>query len=350
MPSARQMRAARELGDLTRPDGPLRPGRRPPPKELHVPQALLLGHVERPQPLVLSLAELETLMGELIAQGLPPSNDDAASPSDDVRESLARAVESGGLAEEQGRSIAAALDVIEQIRGTGADREEAITLDVPRRLCIQDLIAPGAADATVLKVALLILWVGRHQPDGLLPEIPAALYAEALGLPDPDTRGARRVREAQKRLADLHLVTRRSRRPRATELRLIDSDDAPFPPPDPQRDALVPPTLFTSGWIAALGGPALVALTHVVGQRLGHYRGRRPGATELRRRSGLSKAAWYLGIDELLNYGLLSRQQFEQSRSADRYFGRRRYKVLREGLGRDASQRRVTEWRTRRAN
>ena len=350
MPSARQMRAARELGDLTRPDEPLRPGRRPPPKELPVPQALLLGNVEWSQSL--DVAELETRIGELVAQGLPPSNDDAASPSDDVRECLARAVESGGLSEEYGRSIAAMLDVVEQFKGTGPDSEQSVTLEVHvhARLCIQELIAPGAADATLLKVALAILWVGRHQPDGLLPEIPAALYAEALGLPDPDTRGARRVREAQKRLADLHLITRRSRRPRATELRLIDSDGAPFPPPNPQRDALVPHTLFTSGWIAALGGPALVALTHIVGQRLGHHRGRRPGATELRRRSGLSKAAWYLGIDELLNYGLLSRRQFEQSRSADRYFGRRRYEILREGLRRDASQRRVTEWRNRRAN
>lgn len=353
MPSSSQMRAARELGNLTHTNEPLRPGRRPPPKALSVPEVLLLGKVE-PTPLppeaLEAIQKLQALAGDIATQALRQPTDGDASRVDDPAETVAHAIASSGLAEEQERVVTEVLAAVERLRWTNPDGDKSTFAGGLHRPCMHDFIAPGAADATVLKVALLLLWIGRHQPDGLLPEAPAALYAEALGLPDPDTRGARRVREAQKRLADLHLIARRSRRPRATELRLINIDGAPFPSPTREHDALVPSTLFTSGWIAALGGPAVVALIHIVGQRLGHHRGRRPGATELRRRSGLSKAAWYSGIDELLNYGLLSRRQFDQSRSADRYFGRRRYDVLSAGLGREAPQWKVTEWRTRQTN
>lgn len=124
-----------------------------------------------------------------------------------------------------------------------------------------------------LRLELSLLWFVRDDP---VLSYPARAWAALLGLPDPETRGARRIKDALRWLAHhdfirletapgrdslVHLLedtgsTRHYELPGATYSRLKNNRVAAAP----HRYIRLPRELWTQGWLSVLSGPAIAML------------------------------------------------------------------------------------------
>lgn len=176
----------------------------------------------------------------------------------------------------------------------------------------------GGLDAVRLKLALSIYWIAKLQPEYSIAP-PAFYFADLLDLLDPRNKGVRRVREGLRALRDLGLIQLTSQRPEPSRITLLHEDlsGAAYTRPDGKtprdRYLSIPAAMWTSGWMAALSGPALVAWLII--------RANTPFGTDadvdgepiwLSRsrvlRYQISRETWETGCRELIHYGLLDRR------------------------------------------
>lgn len=167
-----------------------------------------------------------------------------------------------------------------------------------------------------LKLLLSMIWVAAREPYDVTH--PARVWAELLGLDDPEKKGAARINAASRRLVEGGYLTaeRRSGMPSKLILRdetgrgveyihpgrYWDTKAASLDIPkrkDKQFYLRLPAEFWTYGWIAALSGPAVAMFLALVEQARGaKYEGiwfsqsvaaRRYGLTEVTRRKGLAE-------------------------------------------------------------
>lgn len=124
-----------------------------------------------------------------------------------------------------------------------------------------------------LRLMLSLLWFVRDVPQ---LSFPARAWAELLGLPDPVSRGARRIKDALRWL-DRHDFLRLETSPgRDSVIHLLEETGSkrPYELPGatysrlkkdrvasaPHRYIRLPRELWTNGWISRLSGPAIAML------------------------------------------------------------------------------------------
>ena len=187
------------------------------------------------------------------------------------------------------------------------------------------LLRGGRGGHVRTKLLLTMLWVGANPPHDVT--YPARAYAALLGLPKPDTTGARRVLDAIAWLETHQFLTVENRPGHPSRVTLLRelADGQPYSVPgatfnklrgqDPDdvtvtqhRYIQLPPTLWTSGWMAVLSGPGLamllVLLTELGGRDTEREIWFSPGMAK--RRYDLSEDTRTAGIRELANAGLVT--------------------------------------------
>lgn len=202
----------------------------------------------------------------------------------------------------------------------------------------------GADVRLKLYLTLTLLVVGK---DHSVKETPSSSWAEALGLPDPDGKGARQVAAALNWLADHKYVslTRAPGRPHV--VRLLDPMGTKKAYSRPNRGGSryvrVPLDVWRNGWIVALSGRALAGLIIIL-DRLGTKHDSCWIPPEERSTAiGISDATWTRALRELgqerHRLVTVSREPVGRSQDFDWSRLRNRYRVDRERLKKEPDER-----------
>lgn len=135
------------------------------------------------------------------------------------------------------------------------------------------ILRGGRGGEVRLKLELSFLWFAVNPPHDLT--YPARVWATLIGLPDPEGRGTRRVRQAITALAAENLIKVVGQAGRPNKIFLLEEGgtDNPYVLPGEaynkskgsgqewrHRYIQIPDTLWTNGWIATLSGAALAML------------------------------------------------------------------------------------------
>lgn len=141
------------------------------------------------------------------------------------------------------------------------------------------ILRGGRGGEVRLKLELSFLWFAVNPPHDLA--YPARVWAELIGLDDPEVRGTRRVRQAISALAEANLIQVTSRPGQPNRIFLLDEggEDLPYQLPGAAYNAArgtpdqwrhryiqLPDLLWTNGWIATLSGAALAMLLVLFGE------------------------------------------------------------------------------------
>lgn len=184
-----------------------------------------------------------------------------------------------------------------------------------------------------MKLLLSMIWVAVAEPYNI--SIPARAWATLLGLEDPEGRGAARINAATRRLVEAEYLRVERRRGQSSQLYLQNElgNGEPYSHPGAAWEAVreadsrtrrntprytrIPVEIWTHGWIAALGGPALAMLLIL----LEAARGRDPegiwfAPSVAAARYGLNEATRKKGVKELEDYGLVTVNQAAVTRDA----------------------------------
>lgn len=183
------------------------------------------------------------------------------------------------------------------------------------------LLRGGRGGEVRLKLLLSLLWVAARPPHDV--SLSTRVWAELLGLADPATKGARRISAAMHWLA-LHEFVQRQDQPgrpprlvlleeagngreytlpgaRIAELAAADEDWSAH------RYVKLPKELWTSGWLAALSGPALTMLLVLLAHGSVNHRDDlwfSPGFAD--QRYHVSEDTRYRGLADLKGHGLVA--------------------------------------------
>lgn len=181
----------------------------------------------------------------------------------------------------------------------------------------------GRGGQTRVKLYLSLLWVCTAAP--YEASYPARAWAALLGLEDHEGKGARRIHEAIRDLADRRLITAQDRGGRPSALRLLDESGSgePYVPPSESYNRLrnlrvggevlrhhqyfkIPSRLWTEGHIARLSGPGIAMLLVLVCERRGSRDGEVWFTPDIaQERFQLAPATRTAGLKELRDLGLL---------------------------------------------
>ncbi|MDF8266461.1 hypothetical protein [Luteipulveratus flavus] len=158
----------------------------------------------------------------------------------------------------------------------------------------------------LVKTYLTVAMVSTKDPHTTTK--PATELAAALGLPQPETAGARRVNAALKQLENLDLVRREHRRGRVPITHVLDARGSGKPWGEVSLGnpwITLPITLWQRGWFVALSPRAITLI--VVLKELTHGRpGQKAWVDGIRKRQyGLSDDTWTRATTELVSAGLL---------------------------------------------
>ncbi|MGW6966387.1 hypothetical protein ACWGET_20300 [Streptomyces zaomyceticus] len=186
------------------------------------------------------------------------------------------------------------------------------------------MLRGGQGGQVRLKLYLSLLWM--HPPEGQLPEIafPARAWAELFDLDDPETKGARRVNDAQKWLEANGFVFIASMPGHANAVTVLDDTGTREPYVMPgqaakkERSALgrakqhryiqVERTFWTKGHIAVLSGAGVAMYLALLAEQGGS---KKEGSelwfspNDAERRFGLKADARSKGLRELAAAGLV---------------------------------------------
>lgn len=170
-----------------------------------------------------------------------------------------------------------------------------------------------------LKLYLTMTMLAARPPYEIR-SIPARIWAEVLGLPDPERKGARRIGDALDFLAGQKLiqVTGRQGSPRRVVLRSPTGDDAAYRWRGSSHIS-VPLGFWANEWIYELTGSS-VALLLVLQDLRGNRQPTEPPwlSTDEKRHYGLSESTWTRATRELIGNGLLSVERRSQGLDFDR--------------------------------
>lgn len=164
--------------------------------------------------------------------------------------------------------------------------------------------------------------------------VPARDWANALGLPDPEHNGARRVGDALDFLANLKLleVAGGQGKPRDITLRSPTGDGSVYSWRGNWYIAM-PLGFWTNGWIYQLTGSSVALLLVMRDMRSNRNQADPPWlSTEDKQRYGLSPATWTRATRELVANGLLEVRRKPQGRDFDYRRLRNTYWVYTERL------------------
>jgi hypothetical protein len=174
-----------------------------------------------------------------------------------------------------------------------------------------------------IRLYLALLWqAGGGRDERHSVNFPARVFAELLDLPDPESRGERRVREAIKVFERESLLSVEARPGKPSILYLLQEDGRgkDYTRPGLHTTAAkargeidaehlfarLPPEFWTNGWALVLSAPALAMLLVLLvitgnGAEMGQW-----VSLSQRVRYGLSDDTWTRGIAELKERGLVS--------------------------------------------
>ena len=173
-----------------------------------------------------------------------------------------------------------------------------------------------------LKLLLSMLWIAVAAPYDVTQ--PARVWAELLGLDDPEKKGAARVNAAVRRLVEGQFLEAEKRKGLPSRLILRDEtgngDVYTHPgshwepkkgsskkPKNAPRYTQIPATLWTNGWIAALSAPAVAMLLILLEQSKGkNFDGMWFAPSVAAKRYGISEVTRRKGIDELAAFRLIT--------------------------------------------
>ncbi|MEV4013124.1 hypothetical protein AB0J35_21705 [Nonomuraea angiospora] len=211
----------------------------------------------------------------------------------------------------------------------------------------------GRGGATRLKLYISLLWLARGRDEPVFA-YPAQQLATLLGLPAPESAGARRVQEAFRWLEKEGFVALDRRPGDATRVHLLDDagsgnryqDPGPLAKPHTKRSAKereqhfyvrLPSKLWTEGWVAELSGAAIAMYLAALHEE----RGRAGETIWISPRIGyerydLSDETRNKGLRELVDYDLLYLQRLPvpQTSFDERYRARNAYRIPPNGLSR----------------
>lgn len=192
------------------------------------------------------------------------------------------------------------------------------------------LLRGGRGGEVKLKVLLSILWVAVREPHDVT--LPARVWAELVGLPDPSGRGAHRVNSALRQLVKTGHLQAESRPGEPSRLSLLDETGSGAPYINPglkitqlkeakedfaaHRYVQVPTALWVQGWMAALHGPGLAMLLVLLAQASGRDHENlwfSPGFAD--ERFHLSEETRKRGLDQLRELGLVTVKKRPLARS-----------------------------------
>lgn len=184
------------------------------------------------------------------------------------------------------------------------------------------IYAGGRSGVVAVKLYLALLW--RCSAPPFSTEKPARAWATLLDLEDPETRGARRVKDAMKTLADAGLVTLTENPGFPNTVTLLDEggDGLGYSLPSTSytfkskikanKDSLasdvyfkVPGRLWTRGYIQSLNGPGLVMLLILLAEQAGEGEEVWFSTSEFPARYNVSHKTRAAGTKELIDFGLL---------------------------------------------
>ncbi|RKS80622.1 hypothetical protein CLV35_0211 [Motilibacter peucedani] len=183
------------------------------------------------------------------------------------------------------------------------------------------LVRGGRGGEVKLKIALSLLWVAVGEPHDVVAA--ARAWAMLIGLPDPGGRGAQRVNAAIRQLAKLKLIKVEAKVGGPPRILLLEDSASGLPYTLPgqrivelkqkgddfgrHRYFKVPSELWTQGWIATLGGPALAMLLILLSRASGRQQEAiwfSPGIADAHYR--LSEETRRRGLDSLRALGLVT--------------------------------------------
>jgi hypothetical protein len=151
---------------------------------------------------------------------------------------------------------------------------------------LAQMLRGGQGGQVRLKLYLSLLWVGVGA--GNQVTFPAPTWATLLGLPDPEGKGSRRIRDALTWLATQGLIILQGGSGKPSTVTLLDDGGTktPYVVPGiaiaraqkseaPVTDDLyfkLPPTFWTAGWIVHLSGAAVAMLLVLLSEQRGRSR------------------------------------------------------------------------------
>lgn len=171
------------------------------------------------------------------------------------------------------------------------------------------LLRGGQGGEVRLKLYLTMLMLAVRQPFDIREPVPARSWAAALGIPDPEHRGARRVGDAITWLAEHKFLEteRRQGAPGAVRLLHVDLSGRPYVrPTQRERYITLPLGLWEQGWIARLSGTALALLIVLLDLQSARTEPQWISPAQARRRYDLSSDTWTKALKELTALDLVT--------------------------------------------
>jgi hypothetical protein len=192
-------------------------------------------------------------------------------------------------------------------------------LNPPEVTPLATLLRGGRGGEVRLKLYLCLTLLATAEPHDIREPIRSNWWAGALGLPDPDDNGARRISKALEWL-DKHEYIQLNRRPgRPSTVVLLDprgGGGAYVGVDKAQRWVRLPLGLWRQEWIVDLSGSAL-ALLIVLLELTGGATTPRFLETGRHAQYGLSEDTWTRASKELQDVGLLTVGQVRAGRDLD---------------------------------
>jgi len=206
------------------------------------------------------------------------------------------------------------------------------------------MVRGGRGGEVRLKLYLCLVLVATTPPYDIRNHIPAWTWAEMLGLPDPEVKGARRVADALNWL-DANKLIKLARRPGSPPLvTLLSPDGTGTKHVRPTtRYVQVPLGFWERQWITTLSGTGVALLLILMDAQSG--RGAPSEAPwlsgEQRSRYGLSGDTWTRATRELRDVGLLTTSRTPQGQDFDWRRLRTTYWIHKANLGMSPEEIRV---------
>lgn len=171
------------------------------------------------------------------------------------------------------------------------------------------LLRGGQGGEVRLKLYLTMLLLAVRPPFDIREPVPARSWATALGIPDPEHRGARRVGDAITWLAEHNFLETERRQGTPGAVRLLHTDLSGHPyvrPTQQERYITLPLGLWDQGWIARLSGTALAMLIVLLDLQSGRTEPQWISPAQARRRYDLSPDTWTKALKELTALDLVT--------------------------------------------
>jgi len=189
---------------------------------------------------------------------------------------------------------------------------------------LAQLLQGGRGGEVRLKLYLCLSLLATAHPYDIGKPIRSSWWAEALGLPDPETAGARRISDALDWL-DRHKLIRLVRRPgRPSTVVLLDPRGGggayrTTSEAKERRYVQVPLGLWRQEWIVVLSGSALALLLVLLELQGGETDANNPPflATGRHEQYGLSEDTWTRASKQLQEHKLLSAGSVLEGRDLD---------------------------------